>query len=150
MGQLLYQLLQAGSLSKPQFFKGFSETLELADDMAIDIPHIWLYLAELVSPVLREGGISMRELFSEFSKPLLPVGRAGILFSEILHLLCKHMSHRKVGALWRDSELSWVNFLPDMEDVPRFITEQKLDFNLSDCSSLGCLNDMYVILEDTF
>lgn len=30
--------------------------------MAIDIPHIWLYLAELVTPVLKEGGISMREL----------------------------------------------------------------------------------------
>ncbi|KAL0605204.1 UPF0764 protein C16orf89 [Plecturocebus cupreus] len=40
----------------------FSETLELADDMAIDIPHIWLYLAELVTPMLKEGGISMREL----------------------------------------------------------------------------------------
>lgn len=31
--------------------------------MAIDIPHIWLYLAELLSPVLKEGGFSMRELF---------------------------------------------------------------------------------------
>lgn len=41
----------------------FAETLEQADDMAIDIPHIWLYLAELLSPVLREGGFSMRELF---------------------------------------------------------------------------------------
>ncbi|XP_053542081.1 eukaryotic translation initiation factor 4 gamma 3 isoform X3 [Ictalurus punctatus] len=135
MGQLFHQLLQAGSLSKSQFFKGFSETLEIADDMAIDIPHIWLYLAELVNPVLREGGISMRELFSEFSKPLLPVGRAGILFSEILHLLCKQMSHRKVGALWRDSGLRWADFLPETEDVHSFITEQKLDFTLSDCSS---------------
>ncbi|XP_026776818.3 eukaryotic translation initiation factor 4 gamma 3 isoform X4 [Pangasianodon hypophthalmus] len=135
MGQLFHQLLQAGSLSKSQFFKGFSETLEIADDMAIDIPHIWLYLAELVNPVLREGGISMRELFSEFSKPLLPVGRAGILFSEILHLLCKQMSHRKVGALWRDSGLSWADFLPETEDVHSFISEQKLDFTLSDCSS---------------
>ncbi|XP_051961475.1 eukaryotic translation initiation factor 4 gamma 3-like isoform X2 [Xyrauchen texanus] len=135
MGQLLYQLLQAGSLLKPQFFKGFSETLEFADDMAIDVPHIWLYLAELVTPVLREGGISMRELFSEFSKPLLPVGRAGILFSEILHLLCKHMSHRKVGSLWRDSGLSWVNVIPETEDVHSFITEHKLDFTLSDCSN---------------
>ena len=44
------------------FFSSFSETLELADDMAIDIPHIWLYLAELVTPMLKEGGISMREL----------------------------------------------------------------------------------------
>uniref|UniRef100_A0A8C1LRH4 Eukaryotic translation initiation factor 4 gamma, 3b n=1 Tax=Cyprinus carpio TaxID=7962 RepID=A0A8C1LRH4_CYPCA len=101
MGRLLYQLLQAGILHKLQFFKGFSETLELADDMAIDIPHIWLYLAEQVTPVLREGGISMRELFSEFSKPLLPVGRAGILFSEILHLLCKQMESRIImEGLW--------------------------------------------------
>lgn len=37
--------------------------LEQADDMAIDIPHIWLYLAELLSPVLKEGGFSMRGLF---------------------------------------------------------------------------------------
>uniref|UniRef100_A0A671PAV7 Eukaryotic translation initiation factor 4 gamma 3-like n=1 Tax=Sinocyclocheilus anshuiensis TaxID=1608454 RepID=A0A671PAV7_9TELE len=135
MGQLLYQLLQAGIFHKLQFFKGFSETLELADDMAIDIPHIWLYLAELVTPVLREGGISMRELFSEFSKPLLPVGRAGILFSEILHLLCKQMSHRKVGSLWRDSGLSWADFIPETEDVHSFITEHKLDFTLSDGSN---------------
>lgn len=34
---------------------------------------------------------------SEFSKPLLPVGRAGILFSEILHLLCKQMVSWKIG-----------------------------------------------------
>lgn len=43
--------------------------------MAIDIPHIWLYLAELVNPVLREGGISMRELF-----------RYGLLFANIIAL----------------------------------------------------------------
>uniref|UniRef100_A0A4W6DD09 Eukaryotic translation initiation factor 4 gamma 3 n=1 Tax=Lates calcarifer TaxID=8187 RepID=A0A4W6DD09_LATCA len=91
MGQLLFQLVQQGILPKPQFYKGFADTLEQADDMAIDIPHIWLYLAELLSPVLREGGFSMRELFSELSKPLLPVGRAGILISEILHILCKQM-----------------------------------------------------------
>ncbi|OXB77368.1 UNVERIFIED_CONTAM: hypothetical protein H355_002360, partial [Colinus virginianus] len=91
MGQLLHQLVQSGKLSKQDFFKGFSDTLEMADDMAIDIPHIWLYLAELVTPMLKEGGISMRELTQEFSKPLLPVGRTGVLLAEILHLLCKQM-----------------------------------------------------------
>ncbi|KAM6218936.1 eukaryotic translation initiation factor 4 gamma 3 isoform 3-T3 [Rhynchocyon petersi] len=137
MGQLLYQLVQSEKLSKQDFFKGFSETLEFADDMAIDIPHIWLYLAELVTPMLKEGGISMRELIIEFSKPLLPVGRAGVLLSEILHLLCKQMSHKKVGALWREADLSWKDFLPQGEDVHNFLSEQKLDFIESDssCSS---------------
>ncbi|XP_068771545.1 eukaryotic translation initiation factor 4 gamma 3 isoform X25 [Struthio camelus] len=135
MGQLLYQLVQSGKLSKQDFFKGFSDTLEMADDMAIDIPHIWLYLAELVTPMLKEGGISMRELIQEFSKPLLPVGRAGVLLAEILHLLCKQMSHKKVGALWRETGLSWKDYLPEGEDVHTFLTEQKLDFTESDCSS---------------
>uniref|UniRef100_UPI0037E7D450 eukaryotic translation initiation factor 4 gamma 3 isoform X4 n=1 Tax=Semicossyphus pulcher TaxID=241346 RepID=UPI0037E7D450 len=135
MGQLLFQLLQQGLLPKSQFYKGFADTLEQADDMAIDIPHIWLYLAELLSPVLREGGFSMRELFSELSKPLLPVGRAGILISEILHILCKQMSHRTIGSLWRESGLNWIDFLPEGEDVQAFISQQKLQFVLSDGSS---------------
>uniref|UniRef100_A0A8C9FG29 Eukaryotic translation initiation factor 4 gamma 3 n=1 Tax=Pavo cristatus TaxID=9049 RepID=A0A8C9FG29_PAVCR len=135
MGQLLHQLVQSGKLSKQDFFKGFSDTLEMADDMAIDIPHIWLYLAELVTPMLKEGGISMRELIQEFSKPLLPVGRAGVLLAEILHLLCKQMSHKKVGALWRETGLSWKDYLPEGEDVHTFLMEQKLEFTESDCSS---------------
>uniref|UniRef100_A0A670J7U6 Eukaryotic translation initiation factor 4 gamma 3 n=1 Tax=Podarcis muralis TaxID=64176 RepID=A0A670J7U6_PODMU len=135
MGQLLYKLVQSEKLSKQDFFKGFADTLETADDMAIDIPHIWLYLAELVTPMLKEGGISMRELLTEFSKPLLPVGRAGILLSEILHLLCKQMSHKKVAALWREAGLSWKDFLPEEEDVHAFLMEQKLDFTETDSSS---------------
>lgn len=39
------------------------EILEIADDMAIDIPHIWLYLAEIITPMLQEGGIPMGQLF---------------------------------------------------------------------------------------
>lgn len=39
------------------------EILEIAEDMEIDIPHIWLYLAELITPILQEEGIPMEELF---------------------------------------------------------------------------------------
>ncbi|KAI4827908.1 hypothetical protein KUCAC02_031265 [Chaenocephalus aceratus] len=116
MGQLLFQLLQRGILPRAQFHEGFADMLEQADDMAIDIPHIWLYLAELLSPVLKEGGFSMRGLFSELSKPLLP-------------------SHRTVGSLWRESGLNWTDFLPEGEDVQAFISQQKLQFVLSDGSS---------------
>lgn len=44
-------------------FLRLQEILEVAEDMAIDIPHIWLYLAELITPLLHEGGIPMGELF---------------------------------------------------------------------------------------
>lgn len=46
-----------------EFLCRLYEILELAEDMEIDIPHVWLYLAELVTPILQEGGIPMGELF---------------------------------------------------------------------------------------
>ncbi|XP_051967504.1 eukaryotic translation initiation factor 4 gamma 3-like [Xyrauchen texanus] len=151
MGLLFYQLIQKGILPHSQLYKGFSEMLEQADDMAIDIPFIWLYLAELISPLLRDGGIAMRALFSDLSKPLLPVGRAAILFSEILRLLCKQMSHRKVGDLWRESGLNWGDFLPEGEDLNDFISQQKLQFTMSDCCSISTAPDKpNLTLEELF
>uniref|UniRef100_A0AAY4ABA1 MI domain-containing protein n=1 Tax=Denticeps clupeoides TaxID=299321 RepID=A0AAY4ABA1_9TELE len=88
MGLLAHQLVTKGVLPPEQFYKGLHETLELADDMAIDIPHIWLYLAEIITPMLQEGGIPMGQLFKEISKPLLPIGKAAVLLVQILNLLC--------------------------------------------------------------
>uniref|UniRef100_A0A8C0FT46 Eukaryotic translation initiation factor 4 gamma 1 n=1 Tax=Bubo bubo TaxID=30461 RepID=A0A8C0FT46_BUBBB len=91
MGVLLCQLVKAGTLSKEQYYKGLREILEIAEDMEIDIPHIWLYLAELITPILQEEGIPMEELFREITKPLVPIGKATTLLVEVLGLLCKGM-----------------------------------------------------------
>ncbi|KAJ6653850.1 hypothetical protein lerEdw1_008647 [Lerista edwardsae] len=134
MGLLLYQLVKGGNLSKEQYYKGLHEILEIGEDMEIDIPHIWLYLAEIITPILREGGIPMEELFREIAKPLVPIGKATTLLLEILGLLCKGMSHKKAGTLWREGGLSWKEFLPEDQDVNKFITEQKVEYTMGDSS----------------
>lgn len=48
-------------------------------------------------------------------------------------------SHKKVGALWRESGLSWKDYLPEGEDVHTFLMEQVSSDHLLDhpvCSSL--------------
>uniref|UniRef100_A0A4W5PBA2 Eukaryotic translation initiation factor 4 gamma 1 n=1 Tax=Hucho hucho TaxID=62062 RepID=A0A4W5PBA2_9TELE len=130
MGLLLHQLYKAGNLPTEQYYRGLQEILEVAEDMAIDIPHIWLYLAELITPMLHEGGIPMGPLLKEISKPLVPQGTAGVLLVEILSLLCKGMSHKKAGAMWREAGLSWKDFLPEDEDVNKFVTEKNVEFTL--------------------
>nr|XP_046149824.1 eukaryotic translation initiation factor 4 gamma 1-like isoform X6 [Oncorhynchus gorbuscha] len=132
MGLLLHQLYKAGTLPKEQYYRGLQEILEVAEDMAIDVPHIWLYLAELINPMLHEGGIPMGQLFKEISKPLVPQGTAGILLVQILTLLCKGMSHKKAGAMWREAGLSWKDFLPEDEDVNKFVTEKNVEFTLGE------------------
>ncbi|XP_033492671.2 eukaryotic translation initiation factor 4 gamma 1a isoform X3 [Epinephelus lanceolatus] len=132
MGLLLHQLIKAGILPPQQYYKGLEETLEAADDTAIDIPHIWLYLAELITPVLHEGGIPMGQLFREISKPLVPLGQAGVLLVQILKLLCKEMTTKKVGAMWTEGGLNWSDFLPEDEDVNKFVTDKKVEFTLGE------------------
>lgn len=132
MGLLLHQLLKTSILPTQQYYKGLQEILEVAEDMAIDIPHIWLYLAELTAPMLHEGGIPMGELFREISKPLIPLGKAGVLLAHILNLLCKGMSHKKVGSMWREAGLRWKDFLPEDVDVNKFVTESNVEFTLGD------------------
>ncbi|KAJ8399426.1 hypothetical protein AAFF_G00411380 [Aldrovandia affinis] len=116
-GHLLHQLVKAGTLPAKQFYKGMQEILTLAEDMEIDIPHIWLYLAEIIAPVLRESGLPMGQLFREVSNPLVPLGKASILLVEILLLLCRTMTHEMVGEMWMDAGLSWKDFLPEDKDV---------------------------------
>uniref|UniRef100_A0A6Q2XE38 Eukaryotic translation initiation factor 4 gamma 1 n=1 Tax=Esox lucius TaxID=8010 RepID=A0A6Q2XE38_ESOLU len=130
MGLLLHRLLKAGTLPSDQYYKGLVEILEVAEDMAIDIPHIWLYLAELITPMLHEGGIPMGQLFKQISKPLVPQGTAGVLLVHILSLLCKEMSHKKAGAMWREAGLSWKDFLSEDQDVNKFVTEKNVEFTL--------------------
>ncbi|KAF1670586.1 Eukaryotic translation initiation factor 4 gamma 1, partial [Pygoscelis papua] len=134
MGVLLCQLVKAGTLSKEQYYKGLREILEIAEDMEIDIPHIWLYLAELITPILQEEGIPMDELFREITKPLVPIGKATTLLVEVLGLLCKGMSQKTAGKLWRDGGLNWKEFLPEDQDVNKFVTEQKLEYTMGDSS----------------
>uniref|UniRef100_A0A673H129 Eukaryotic translation initiation factor 4 gamma 1-like n=1 Tax=Sinocyclocheilus rhinocerous TaxID=307959 RepID=A0A673H129_9TELE len=136
VGLLFQKLVSARILLPEQYYKGLQEILEIADDMAIDIPHIWLYMAEIITPMLQEGGIPMGQLFREVSKPLLPMGKAAILLVEILNLLCKGlvsiMLHKKAGAMWLEAGLSWIDFLPEEEDVNKFVTEQKMEFTLGE------------------
>uniref|UniRef100_A0A4W3HXD9 Eukaryotic translation initiation factor 4 gamma 1 n=1 Tax=Callorhinchus milii TaxID=7868 RepID=A0A4W3HXD9_CALMI len=132
MGMLLYQLVKAGTLSKEQYFKGLHEILEVAEDMEIDIPHIWQYLAELIDHMLHEGGIPMGELFREVARPLVSIGKAGILLADLLSLLCKAMSQKKAGSLWREGGLSWKEFLPEEEDINQFVIDKKIEFTLDD------------------
>ncbi|KAM9790515.1 eukaryotic translation initiation factor 4 gamma 1a isoform 6-T6 [Syngnathus typhle] len=128
MGTLLHKLTSSGTMPVAQYFKGLLEILEIAEDMAIDIPHIWLYLAEIITPMLLEGGIPMGQLFREIAKPLLPLGKADVLLVQILHSLCKGMTRGKVGTLWKEAGLNWSDFLAKDEDVDKFVAEQKVEF----------------------
>lgn len=132
IGCLLHKLVEAGMLPAQQYYRGLGEILVAAAGTADDTPHIWLHLAELITPLLQVGGIPMGQLFSEISRFLLPLGKAAELLVQILRLLCKRSPPEKVGEMWVEAKLKWKDFLLEDEDVDKFVTEQKVDFTIAD------------------
>ncbi|XP_053728325.1 eukaryotic translation initiation factor 4 gamma 1-like isoform X1 [Synchiropus splendidus] len=134
MGLLLLHLIKNQTLQTQQYYKGLHHILEMVEDLVIDIPHIWLYLAELIRPMVQEGVVPMGALFREISKCLTPSGKADKLLVPILELLCRHMGQDSVKTMWREAGLQWTDFLPKEVTVKTFVKERNLEFTLEDDS----------------
>lgn len=66
------------------YVEGLRSILEFADEMVIDIPLIWVYLGELISPMVEDGTVSLTFLRTA-CEPLLACNKAGIVVSQVLH-----------------------------------------------------------------
>jgi translation initiation factor 4G len=70
------------------------EVLEYAEDLEIDIPKIWQYYGELISPMIQDNSVPLSFL-KQAAAPLIANNKAGILLAEILH----DASQREVNIL---------------------------------------------------
>ncbi|XP_029648517.1 eukaryotic translation initiation factor 4 gamma 1 isoform X1 [Octopus sinensis] len=127
-GKLFSVILKEKIIEGKRFTQGLMEILEIAEDMQIDIPKIWQYLGELISPVIQAGGMPLSFL-KMACEPLKKSNLGGILPSEILKDLCKTMGQDKAAELWQSSKLQWSDFL-DEKDIDSFIKEKKLEYTL--------------------
>ncbi|VDI79057.1 translation initiation factor 4G [Mytilus galloprovincialis] len=125
-GLLLHDLVKNSIITDKQYVQGLNSVLVYAEDMAIDIPKIYQYFGELISPMVQDGSVPLSFL-KEACQPLKELGKAGILVAEILHDASDREGNKKVGYLWRKSGLKWSDFVPE-DQVTQFLKEKKLEF----------------------
>ena len=127
MGLLLLELVKSGALHTEQFFRGLKEILEVADYISADVPEVWLCLAEVLSPVLHEGGVSMAELFGKI-QTLVPLGPAGVLLARILTVLSSSISQKTIKVMWNNAGVRWQDFLRSSDDIRKFTADWKVEY----------------------
>jgi len=72
------------------FCHRFTEVLEVAEDIEIDVPKIWQYLGEIVVPVIEDGTISL-DVLTKAPSSVIESGKAALLLAEVLKLSEKIM-----------------------------------------------------------
>ena len=55
-------LLSKGVITEEMFLGGLGSLLEIAEDLLVDIPQFWDFIAQIISPVLTSQAASMQIL----------------------------------------------------------------------------------------
>ncbi|XP_077509669.1 eukaryotic translation initiation factor 4 gamma 3-like isoform X6 [Amblyomma americanum] len=127
-GQLLKELLKRKVVSLDVFTKGLHGVLEYGEDMELDIPKVWEYMAELVSPLFLD--LLALQYLRDAAEPLRPIGRAGRLAACVLVNLAKTLGESTVANMWRTAGLQWSHFLAPAEDADAFAKANGVAFTL--------------------
>ncbi|XP_011251008.1 eukaryotic translation initiation factor 4 gamma 3 isoform X6 [Camponotus floridanus] len=135
ISKLLSHLLRRNILHVECFKSGLGEVLEIVDDLVIDIPKIWTYLAEILSHPIQDEAISLYEMKSIFVS-LKNLGFVGKFIGELLTKVSHNKGGRWVTDKWDQAGLKLSNLInPELEDAEKITTEYNLEFLTGDYNS---------------
>ncbi|BFZ23985.1 hypothetical protein BsWGS_27031 [Bradybaena similaris] len=127
-GQFFHEMVKHGLLPMDIYLKGLADVLQYAEDIVIDIPMMWSYLAQIILPMLIGGSLQWASL-PDVLKPYLGGKGSAILVVEILLQAREKVGEDEVTLMWQTSGLTWTAFLP-AEEVDRFLKDKRLEFTV--------------------
>ena len=100
-----------------------NEVLEYAEDMELDIPKIWDFLAEILALALSQPPLHFHTLIHIYP-PLVNVGKAADLVAKVLWQVKLQQSETAALSMWSQSQLEWTSLGVKSEDVEEFLSGQ--------------------------
>jgi len=134
-GTLLSQLVKKHMVTEKQYLEGLNVLLSMAEDLLVDIPKLWDFMAQIVAPVLSAGNLGLKILKDSSSTANLHSGElgercaAGKYAAAVLHEMGKS-GHIAVAKMWRESGLQWSDFLTPDTNVEEFLLSNKLEWTV--------------------
>ncbi|XP_018344628.1 PREDICTED: eukaryotic translation initiation factor 4 gamma 3 isoform X1 [Trachymyrmex septentrionalis] len=135
ISKLLSHLLRQKILPVECFKNGLGEVLEIVDDLVIDIPKIWTYIAEILSHSIEDGAIALSELESTCIS-LRRQGFVGKFLGELLMKVSRNKGPKWLADKWDQSNLQLHTLIdPERENAEKIIQEYNLEFLTGDYNS---------------
>ncbi|XP_076664476.1 eukaryotic translation initiation factor 4 gamma isoform X6 [Andrena cerasifolii] len=132
---LISHLISQKIVSLQHVRAGFIEILELVDDLLLDIPKVWFYLAEVLSHPIENDLLPLAELKPVFDS-LRSQKYVGTFLGNLLTKLSQDKGLKWVAEKWDQSGLQLNSILDtELEDVDKIIKEYNLEFCTGDYNS---------------
>ncbi|XP_072375280.1 eukaryotic translation initiation factor 4 gamma 3-like isoform X1 [Diabrotica undecimpunctata] len=127
-GALFAKLVGMGKISVEDYCQGLEELLSQADDLRIDIPKLWDYLAEILVDLITEQVVPLKRLHKSFSI-LIELNQADKLLAPLFKLIISNKGSHFLHSQWQLSGLQLVDFM-DTAQIESFINDNQFEFLL--------------------
>lgn len=127
VGTLMYNaVLKQKKFQVSAFTKALKNTLECAEDMAIDVPKIATYLAQIIGQMLNKD--TSVEFLAEACTPIKDKPICADFIAETLIAASKRLGHTTVADIFNKSKLKIHDFLTGVPDSVEFLKNKNIQW----------------------
>ena len=132
VGVLMYNaVLKQKKFPVTAFTQALKNTLECAEDMAIDVPKIAKYLAQMIAPMFQKD--ASVEFLTEACEPIRDKAICGDFIAETLTVASKRLGHSTVAEIFKLSKLKIHDFLEGGANSTEFLKDKVRHFGFFLC-----------------
>jgi len=125
VGVLMYNaVLKQKKFPVTAFTQALKNTLECAEDMAIDVPKIATYLAQIIAPMFQKD--ASVEFLIEACEPIRDKAICADLIAETLTVASKRLGHTTVAEIFKLSKLKIHDFLEGVSNSTEFLKDKNI------------------------
>ncbi|KAJ8913562.1 hypothetical protein NQ315_017113 [Exocentrus adspersus] len=134
-GSLFAKLVKWGRIQLEDYCAGLEGILAQADDLKIDIPKIWDYLAEILVYSICEEVMPLGRLHKSF-QILISQGQAAKLLTPLFKLVVSERGPNFLQNIWQVSGLQLTDFMSGSQ-VDSFVKDNHFEFLVGGSAPVG-------------
>ncbi|XP_027039827.1 eukaryotic translation initiation factor 4 gamma 3-like isoform X3 [Pocillopora damicornis] len=135
IGRLFHFLLRDGVLTNEQYLTGVEPIMKSAEDLEVDVPLLWKYLAEMMGQSAFDGNLNLDKLLLECVLKYVSKQKAAKLFFHLLETAANDTSREDVSAILSRYNVRLNAFFDTDKEAIEFAKDKNIEFALGQVSS---------------
>lgn len=120
LANIVGYLIEKHYIAKEHFNVAYKKFAELASDLIVDIPQLWLYIFEFAGPLMAKHMLSVNDLWSQELRESGPPGFGQKFLKSFIVYSTKEIGPNFLRNSWHKYHMQWSNYM-DKSQVDEFI-----------------------------
>ncbi|KAM7341427.1 eukaryotic translation initiation factor 4G1 isoform 1-T2 [Cochliomyia hominivorax] len=127
LANVVAYLIEKKYISVEHFRLAYKQFAELASELMVDIPELWLYIFEFTGPLIVKKLITVNDLWNSQLRASGPPSFSTKFLKTFLQYCTREVGPSFTRSMWKKNHIKWTDFMNENE-VSKFIQSNKFEY----------------------